>query len=89
MGTWRDVVQVFKMTNKVKRTVFGQKISNFLLVKNVGEKGEKKRAFKPSFDDPWNSFDRNSSGQELKFIALTRATRVYQKMRDFTKDPKE
>ena len=71
--------QVFKMTNKVKRIVFGHKISHFMLVNNMGEKREKKRAFKPSFDDPQSSVDRNSSSQELKFIASTRATRVYQK----------
>ena len=69
--------QVFKMTNNVKRTVFGQKISHFLLVKNVGEKGEKKIAFKPFFDDPRSFVGRNSSSQELKFIVSTRATRVY------------
>ena len=28
-------------------------------------------------------------GQRLKFIASTRAMHGYQKMRDFTKDPKE
>ena len=34
---------------------------------------------KTSFDDPRSSVGRNSSRQELKFIASTRAMRTYQK----------
>ena len=34
---------------------------------------------KTSFGNPWSSVGWNSSSQELKFISLTRATRVYQK----------
>ena len=43
-----------------------------------GKRGGK-RASKLSFDDLWSSIGRNSSRQELKFIALMRATRIYQK----------
>ena len=81
--------QVFKMTNNVKRTVFGQKISHFLLVKNVGEKGEKKRAFKPFFrrsmEFCWSEFVE----LRTKVYCLNEGYTCILKMRDFTKDPKE
>ena len=40
--------------------------------------GEEEKS-KTSFDDPQSFVDRNSSRQELKFIASMRATRTYQK----------
>ena len=42
-------------------------------------KRERKKESKTSFDDPRSSINRNSLGQELKFIASTRATHMYQK----------
>ena len=42
---------------------------------------EKERKSKTSFHNPRSSIGQNLSSQELKFIASTRATRVYQKGR--------
>ena len=40
------------------------------------KEGEKERESKPYFNNPWSSIGWNSLSQELKFIALTRATGV-------------
>ena len=44
---------------------------------------------KVSFGNSRDFVDRNSSGQELKFITSMRATRRHKKLRDFTEYPKE
>ena len=46
-----------------------------------GREREEKESNKPSLFDLWSSVGWNSSSQELKFIAATRAKRGYQKER--------
>ena len=53
------------------------------------EREGERRELRASFGDLRSSVDRNSSGQEQKFIASTRATHGYQKTRDFAEDPSE
>ena len=69
---WRHMSQSLKHL----MTSLGDKISHFLPSCYVREAEEEKS--KTSFDDPRSSVSRNLSRQELKFIASTRATHVYQ-----------
>ena len=81
MDTWRDMSQPLKhlirgLGNKISHILFG-----FL-----HEREEEEKQFKTYFNDSQSSVSRNSSRQELKFIALTRVICVYPK---FTEDPNE
>ena len=72
-----------------KNKVLGQNIPFIFWFGPWERKRERMRGSKSSFYDPQSSVGRNSSSQELKFIASMRATRVYQKTRGFIEDPKE
>ena len=79
MDTWCDVPKCLKVWIRLKkRDIFAEHIP-FLAKKPWERKREKEEKSKTSFDDPWSSVSRNSSGKELKFIYSMRAPRVYQK----------
>ena len=66
--------------DKVKRTRFLGRTNLISLMGKKKRKRERKR-IQPSFHDPRSSVNRNSSGQEPKFIVSTRVTLGYQKRR--------
>ena len=79
MDKWGDVGQILKLWIRlVKNQILGGKELIFWLGP-WESKRERKKESKTSFFDPRSSVGQNSSIQELKSIASTRATRVYQK----------
>ena len=71
-----------KCMDKVKNSKFWRENISFFLEKNVGEKeGEEERSPRLLSKILRGPLGRNSSSQELKFIASTRATCMYQKGR--------
>ena len=64
---------------KRSKYLIWEKISPISDFSNVEREGERERERKVSFDDSRAFVGRNSSGQELKFIASTRATHGYRK----------
>ena len=71
---WRDVSQVFKVIDRVKKIICWDKIFGFFAGLNLGEKeGEKER--NPSL---FSVILKVPSSHELKFISSMKATHTYQ-----------
>ena len=81
MDMWCDVDQVTKMTNKVKRMGFGQKELTLGWFGHERERERKKKEIQTSLFDIRSFTDRNSLGQERKFIYSMRVTHGYRKHR--------
>ena len=73
-ATWAESL---KLWIRLKVIFWREKRGIFLVEKCESGRGKGREKSKASFNDPWSSVDGNSSGQELKFIVSTMATRVY------------